>query len=267
MQIQLELDPALFGKVIKELNPPAPYIPTWFLKELNELGGFADDGKTPQLRIGWGGELTQFWRGRMRIKYPKYTDKMAIGWEVLGENGERLLYPLNAANELTHLVGRLVYDWIDIGIPMFVIEEWIPPEIACDGWEKRRYEWDAGNRVWIDKLGPEPREGLYRKLVTLAEFKGDMMFYMPPNEQTLVYIKKMLWLQRQEPMLYSKRERPPDNLVEQLLRKRYDEVEKWETKFEDDLADRMVDRVRRSSLAPTSYASTKKTPKLIIAHK
>ena len=259
--------------IIRQLNPPAPYVPEWFTKELTDLGGKTDNGKDPQLRLVWGGSATQFWEGRERIKYPKNTKKVAIGWEVMDENGERQLLPLHDKPEQSMLssedkrVGRIVDDWLDIGLPVFIVEEWCPPEVACDGWAKRRYKYDTTTNAWIDKLGPEPRQGFYRKLFTLAEFKGEMMYYMEPNEQSLVYIKKMLWLQRQEPALYSKRERPPEQVVEGMLRKRYAEVDAWETKFEEDLADRMVDRVRRSLLSPTSFASVNNNKEIIIAHK
>lgn len=265
--LKLSFDDIDITNLISQLNPPQPHVPDWFTRELNQLGGKTDNGE-PQLRIVWGGSATVFWLGRLRIRYPKFTEKVPIGWEIINpETKERHLVSFKEANELIHLVGRVVYDWIDIGIPMFVIEEWIPPEIACDGWEKRRWEWDRNTATRIDKLGPAPRGGLYRKLITLAELRGHMMYYMEPNEQTLTYIKKMLWLQRQEPMLYSKRERPPEHVVEAMLRKRYAELEAWETKFEDDMVDRMMDRTRRSLIAPTSFASVNNSKEIIIAHK
>ncbi len=253
----------LTDTMIRNLNPPAPHIPEWFTKELTELGGKSDNGRDPQLRIVWGGSATTFWQGRIRIKYPRYSNKKAIGWETINTDGTRELLPLSAANNNDGKVGRLIYDWLDIGKPFFFMEEWVAPEIACEGWEAVRWQYTPPN-TWIDKLGPAPREGLYRHLFTLATDDGE---YMPPDEQAMVWIKKMLWLQRQEPLLYSKRERPPACVVENLLRARLQEVDAMDVKYEEHLTDLMVDRVRRSSLNPTSYASISHNRSLIITHK
>lgn len=256
--------------VIAQFNPPSPSVPTWFTKELTELGGYADNGKDPQLRIVWGGSATQFWEGRERIKYPKFSNKFPIGWEVVNEKGERELLPLQkedssvvSADNKELGVGRIVYDWVDIGQPFFIIEEWFAPEVACRGWQQSRYKWDSSTNTFIDRLGPEPTNGLYQRLFTL---RTDKFEYMEPNQAAMTYIKAMLWLQRQEPALYSKTERPPSFVVERELRKKYAEIEANEVKFEEKMADMMMERVRRSILNPTSYAPASKG-QIIVAHK
>lgn len=249
--------------VISQLNPPMPYVPEWFTKELTKLGGYADNGKDPQLRLVWGGSATQFFEGRMRIKYPKYSKKMQIGVEYPLPNGQVEFLPMSSLKDPNEKrVGRIVEDWVDVGMPFFFVEEWLAPEIACEGWDHARYKWEG--LKCIDKLGPPPTEGFYRELFRLRTDDGQ---YMPPNEETLVYIKKLLWVQRQDPALYSKRERPPAFLLQKLLRERLKQIELNERQWEDNIVEQMWDRIRMSLLNPTSLPSVDGQRAIITSHK
>ena len=123
---------SFIDKAIQGLNAPTPHVPKWFVKELTDLGGKCDDGKTPQLRIVWGGAQTMFWNGRIRIKYPKYSKKYPVGWEIITHyersNGKkyktpgklgirkpvRQLLPISAAEDPQYATGRIVEDLLSI---------------------------------------------------------------------------------------------------------------------------------------------------------
>jgi hypothetical protein len=247
------LDPVhLLSAHIRKINPDPPSIPRWFEKELTQMGGKTSDGR-PKLKLVWGGSEVQWSRGRWRIKYPKFTKKFVVGWEAIrfyadGEGKQYAepgpsrkpvteLLPPEAANDPANGVGRLVYDWLDVGKPRWIVEKWLPPEIACKGWPKDgdfgaeaikiRYAYDD-NLGWIDVIGPPPVKGLYVEWQWIDTPLGE---YKHPDEEVMAALRRQRWREREQFGNLAPGERPPDWVIQQRLRDRYDEVaaneEKW----------------------------------------
>lgn len=95
------------------INPPAPHVPKWFLEELIKIGGVTDSGK-PRYRIVWGPDEKVYAYGHKRIKYLQSSRRIPVGWEVI-QNGERILLPVEAANDPKYPIGNLVFEWLDKG--------------------------------------------------------------------------------------------------------------------------------------------------------
>jgi hypothetical protein len=246
-------------QTIAGLNPPAPYVPQWFHKALADLDGLNEFGE-PKWKLVWGGSETHFSIGRTRIKYPIRHKDVPVGWEIWtgrwtkngkvykypGRRGkitrfpETRILPITCANDPKYPTGRLVYDWLDIGKPRFIVEEWCAPEVACDGWEEQQFGTHPRTGEWCDILGPRPERGLYRGFMTLETDDGQ---YRPPDEATLNWLRSILYLRNQDPVLYSPRERPPQHVIEARLRKRYDEIRAFEAREAQELEQRMFDRM------------------------
>ncbi|MEW6734530.1 MAG: hypothetical protein AB1489_24610 [Acidobacteriota bacterium] len=249
------LDPLhVLNTRIRNINAPAPPVPKWFIKELEDIGGKTPK-KQPKLRIVWGGSEIAWSKGRIRIKYPKFTKKFPIGWEVIRQtqDGEiRELLPMETINEEDKRIGRIVYDWIDIGQPRFFIERWLPPEVACKGWPADgdmsqnavsiRYAYDP-EIGWIDVIGPQPKDGLYLEWLKLETASGQ---FQAPDEEVMAAIRREHFLLRRQPHLWSPGDRPPSWLIEQRLRDRYDQVEQNEENFINNIADDILQHMRLS---------------------
>lgn len=253
------LDPISFiNQTIANLNPAAPLVPKWWHDALAEIDGLNDYGE-PIFRLVWGGSATDWGMGRTRIKYPLRTSDCPVGWEVLtgryykngryyqypGRKGKRdrtpetQVLPLSFANKPEYGPGRLVYDWLDIGKPRFIIEEWCHPDIACEDWEKRRYGPHPRTAVWTDILGERPSRGLYRPFLYLQTDKGE---YRPPDEDTLNWFRRIIWIRNQDPVLYNRNQRPPHSVLEANLRKRYAQYMEFDAREQREMEERTRDK-------------------------
>lgn len=250
------LDPLeLVSSVIRQYNEPAPPIPKWFSKELESVAGLNPFGE-PKIRLAWGGSEVSWWKGRYRIKYPKYTTKFVLGFETIttDENGveHRELIPLEALNKDNRKVGRYVYDYIDVGTPRWYVEKWIPPETACNGWpadddfsaEAQQIRMSHDPELgWVDALGPRPAKGIYLEWLKLETPLGE---YQAPDETVMAEIRRYKFHERNQPQYWSAGERPPAWLIAQQLREHYDQVEANEEKFIQDTADDLLQHMRPS---------------------
>lgn len=262
-------DPVNFiNQYIANLNPPAPSVPPGFHKALAEIDGLNDYGE-PIYRLIWAGNATCWRMGRIRIKYPLHVSDRPVGWEVLtgryyrngrfyqypGRKGKRnrtpetRILPLSCANDPSYGAGRLVYDWVDIGKPRFIIEEWCHPDTACSDWEKRRYGPHPRTGEWTDLLGEKPSRGLYRPFLHLQTDKGE---YRAPDEDTLNWFRRIMWIRNQDPVLYNRNESPPRTLLEANLRKKYAQYMEFDAKEQQEMEARTRDRFLSSWRRHTS---------------
>jgi len=235
---QLDVDPfRIFNQRIAACNPPAPPVPDWFIKELTALDGCNEFGQ-PIFRIVWGGSATWFAFGRTRIKYAKSKKDVLIGFEHITtlEDGaqKRTFLSIEEAKQVAGQL-RPVYDWLDIGKPYFYIEEWLAPERACEGWEKNRYGPHPRTGEWCDINGPEPREGLYRDFWKMADENGEPIL---PDERAMEHLRAIIWRRNQDPVLYTRREKPPRHVIEAVLKRKNLEIAEFQLKEDIELVDR-----------------------------
>ncbi len=230
--------PTLFNfQTPKFFNPPSPYVPTWFKEELKKIGGVTESGQ-PLYRIVWGPDQKIFAYGEYRLKYLQSSKRVPVAWEVI-QNGEPILLPVEAANDPKYPIGRLVFAWLDRGKPFFFLEEWCPPETACDQWELTRWEVDPNkyysdpNRM-IDVLGPAPREGLYMPVLSLQDNDGNTLY---PNETTLEWLRKVIRIKESHPKLRQDnwREKPSPAVIEGYIRQKYQEIYEADQAYEEHL--------------------------------
>src|SRR4051812_33313372 len=156
-------------------NYPAPTIAKDFQNELTKIAGKAPNG-LPILKVFWAQDEKQFFCGEQRSRYIFSTEENFIGWEATtykkGKLDRRFMLPPTPKPPLVAkgVFLRPVKEHHDIGIPRWMISQYVPPELACIGWELERYNWIEGER--IDVLGPEPREGMYHEaFYTVADHR------------------------------------------------------------------------------------------------
>lgn len=222
------------------INPPSPHVPDWFKKELIKIGGVTDSGK-PRYRIVWGPDEKVFAYGYQRIKYLQSSIRIPVGWEVI-QNGERIVLPVEAANDPKYPIGVLVFEWLDKGKPFFFLEEWCPPEIACEEWELIRYETDWSKSFddptrTVDVLGPRPNDGIYRAVISMQDNDGNPLY---PNESALEWLRRVIKIKESNPLLKNThwRNKPEPGVIEQYIRQEYQRMYEAEAEYEAQLAEK-----------------------------
>lgn len=227
----------------------APEIPKWFAQELLSIGGTTDNGRDPVYRVVWGGTETHWAYGQIRLKYPDSWKTVPVAWEVV-KDGKVSRIPVDDIDlpENKGLIGNIIYAKKVKGKEFWYLEQWVPPEIACEGWELYRYSQDKK----IDILGPEPRQGLYKGIMPLQDNNGK---FMPLDRDTLEWIRKVVYLKNSDPWLYDLRKRPPQRIVEQRIREKMLEIEEAEEKKVQELTE-----IYTSALMPMKHHITHHNP-------
>lgn len=235
-----ELLPIVLTTQKVDAPSPPPYLSPDFVKELNRIGGYSPCGRFPIYRVVWGGSEQHFALGEMRLKYPKSWKTVPVAWAVI-RDGKEVLLPLEESTK-THdekgqpIIGRPVYEKRVVGVQSWFLEQWMPPEIACIGWEALRYKYDMAKGVRIDVLGPAPRDGVYKALIKLQDNTGKIL---QPGPETLEWVKKVIWLKNQEPWSHNLNELPPQHIVERRLRMALAEQEFQEEKRANEFGDEL----------------------------
>lgn len=213
-------------RVNMNVNPPSPFIPDSFIRELNSIGGLTETGK-PRYRVVWGPDQTVIAYGQKRLKYLLRSRRVPTGWEVI-QNGERIVLPLEAANDPKYPIGNLVFEWLDWGKPFFYLEEWCPPEIACEEWELHRWTVDETKLLddpdrMIPVYGEAPREGLYREVLQLKDKEGKPLY---PSQETLDYVRKIIKIKEDHPVFKQTnwRSKPHPSIVAEYITQKYKEI-------------------------------------------
>ena len=228
---------------------PAPDLPDWFVRELTFIGGYTDNGRDPIYRIVWGGNATHWAYGQVRLKYPASWRTVTTGWEVV-KDGETIQIPTEDIElpEYAGLIGNPICHKQVKGKEFWFLEQWMPPEIACEGWETHRWSTDKK----VDILGPEPRQGMYKGILPLQDNSGN---FLAPSQETLDWIKKVVYLKNSDPYLYDLRKRPPQRVVEQRIREKMLEIELEEEKKIAELTE-----IYTSALMPSKRLLTHSNP-------
>jgi hypothetical protein len=206
-----ELDPKNPDTLI---NQPAPNVPDWFHKALEQLGGKQLDG-TPNLRVVWGQEERRFACGRERIKYPTSfaAEKADYQFRLVSvDTGEGQDCTFGEFME-----AKKQYDAVDpdlkfvpqykvkrhvewIGYPRFIIEQYEPVVMLRDtvsGWESHRYGWwfnpETVKQEWTDIIGPFPFNGRYNHFLTVKEDDGtEHGRYCAPSEREIELVRQAI---------------------------------------------------------------------------
>lgn len=171
----------------------APVIPERVLADLLRIGGTNDYGE-PRLRVVWGGSHQWFRAGKWRLEYPIHRKlRRLVAWNAVNPiTGEKRHIPVKHSEfsmsgpdkslivipgaKVDEPVQPVLPGWIvapvwenrEVGYQGWVLQEWWPPEIVCQGWESARWLFRAdGSKV--DLLGEPPIRGQYRFLMYLDD--------------------------------------------------------------------------------------------------
>lgn len=237
-----------------ESNSEAPPISSGWQKQLTQIGGTLLDGR-PKLRLIWGQspDATIFYRGRQRLRYIHHWTEEIVGWDAhYYDSTGRLLeikrFPpsLRPSEASGALIVRPVLEVRDIGIPRWFIEQYMPPSLACAGWEDSRHSLDEDTREMVDELGPPPSQGMYEEAFMMiadhskccekGKQSGCPGEYRAPNQMDIEYVRWLMWQLEQEPFRYTWEEMPPAEVVAQAIRDSYYEDAQIKEKEREDLA-------------------------------
>lgn len=239
---------------------PAPASFKRFQKDLTKVGGRTPTGE-PVLRLVWGGEATDFWAGFTVMKYPFVrtfvdTRKVLIGQDDTGEDlFLRLPYDRNKWSE-EHM--KLYGDRVDIiereiheaGEPYWAIEEWLPPEKACQGWEEGRYYFKPGYFTAdatgaVDLLGPAPTIGAWRRLFRLEDREGKPR---PPETADITRIERAIQARLNSPDYtgWGQRDDTPSHILRRNVKAKYDKINEQDERDFNDTKQRMDVASRRA---------------------
>ncbi len=214
---------------MKIKNTAAPPLSSKFQNGLIKIAGRNKYGQ-PNVRLVWGQSIRRFAYGKERMTY------------------------LHAVATLEHKkadyeTGLIIceHELYDIGIPLWFIEEWWPPEIACAGWDANRWDWEAFTK--IDALGPPPIRGMYCQMLRVEgapdPFGIEPYTYRAPDAETLEWVKELVWRREQAKRTHSAEEMAPAEEVAKKVRAAYQEYAEAEIKQATMIKDRI-----KSSLAP-----------------
>lgn len=220
-------------------NEPRPYVDPAFERELAKIAGSTLDGK-PRLRLVWGQspEATIFYCGRQRMRYIHHFSEKMVGWEAIwydkgGKEQHRKRYPLTLEPPKADGARfvRPIIETVDVGIPRWFIEQYMPPEVACAGWHSQRYTTDFEKGEMVDELGPPPTQGMYEeafhmiadhaKCCPKQKKNGCPGFYRAPDQRDLEFVKYCWYAMNQEPYRYGWEQMPPPEVLKQDNRDRW----------------------------------------------
>lgn len=189
-------------------DPPDQDRQKWFQGELDKLSSEYPTGSKdmPRYRIVWGGKRTRFYCGYTTMRYRFSLTIRQVGWTVHARDVKKTLQFDNKTGrprlielpvdkdswtpEQQALYGKDIHipakTIFDVGVQNYYVEEWIPPTVACAGWDDIRYAYTpAGLRV--DVLGPKPALGAYVPILQIADARQHGL-YAPPHQGHLDFI-------------------------------------------------------------------------------
>jgi hypothetical protein len=191
-------------------NYHAPFLSPRIQERLTQIGGTNRYGE-PNFRVVWGQDQTKIAMGAFHMKYiiGRAVEKRPIYDE------ERKVWKVRATVT-------------EIGLPRFVIENWLPPEYwDRDEWESRRNQFIDGELV--DVLGPFPERGDYRHYMTIETEDGKFKY---PDDTDLDFIQEGLWLAQHRPV-------SPEQETRDMIYSAEKAREKQSDQFEAEIIDEM----------------------------
>jgi len=131
----------------------------------------------PNVRLAYGGNARAFYCGIWMLKYPGETKEADVG-RAINVDGEEITLPMDRDrwpaeyDQYKDKPDRIDRRIIQVGDMCWHLEEWLPPEVACRGWEGARWSVDPDTGTLVDVLGDEPREGAYQEIAILRDDRG-----------------------------------------------------------------------------------------------
>lgn len=171
-------DPARFTDAF---HPPASFNARAFQRKLNQVAGKSDTGQ-PVVRLVWGWHAKEWEKGEFRLKYRCLT------------------VPLDGG------------DYVDIGVPRWILEERHEPGQYWASWEASRWVEDVETGERVDMKGEPPRDGWYTYLALCAEHDPDKSccfrlwrdqrrrcwgYYREPNEADIQMVARAVQIARE----------------------------------------------------------------------
>jgi hypothetical protein len=153
----------------------------------------------------------------------------------------------------------------EAGQPFWGVEEWLPPEVACDGWNDMRWYRDstyptANKDGYVDLLGPEPKDGCYQLLFYIKDERGEPR---PPVERDVERVRKACRERLEDPVYkrYGMRDRVPQSALREAVTRKHDAIdEHYQQEFEEAKA-RIKDIASHHILGPKIISVPKKEDK------
>ena len=137
------------------VQQPPPAFPQWFQEELTRLAGTNRHGR-PNLRLVWGGTVTNEKTSFGSLKYPAGFKRDLVGYEWSKDGEQGFVADLKDAPE-----GALVFPSLKeepLGMLRWVIEKWTSPE-ELEAMNRFRTRYLPGEMTSV--LRDFPREGVY----------------------------------------------------------------------------------------------------------
>lgn len=208
-------------------NVGAPFVDSGFQKKLTDIAGTTLDGR-PRVRLVWGQDpqATIFYCGEQRLRYIHHFEESIVGWRASYYNQDGTLREVKVFGpsiEAPAAPGAQIVTPIserrDIGIPRWFLEQYMPPSVACRGWE-----------TFDEELGPPPRDGQYEEAFLMIADHSDCCKeelqagcpgkYCAPDQRHLTYVQFLMWALNSEPYRYTWEEMPPPELIAQDIKER-----------------------------------------------
>lgn len=215
-------------------NLPAPCDIRWFQRKLDQIMGKELNGKS-RCRLVWG----------MDMERARVWDHYHRQW--------RASYPLHKHRETELFVPARLQKWRDIGTPRWFIERYIPPDIACIGWQVSGFDSEG-----IEYFDPAPVDGLYesffdgqlanhdpnQRCCELARslYKPCIGYYREPDEYDLTIIRGLKQITDRE-----KERRPGPSTPEELEKSRLKAEEAyaaWSDELERSITPNIADALK-----------------------
>lgn len=162
----------------------------------------------PRYRLTWAGEETRFWFGYTTLRYREKLVRKQVGWLVQETDGKDKPKfakgkPVFHQFELNpdkwpawagkyKSPGRVHipdFYYFDIGQQIYVIEEYIGPDEACNGWDRYRTAHELTTGELVDIMGAAPTRGAYVPVLRICD-ENNGETYVTPNEWHLDIVTK-----------------------------------------------------------------------------
>jgi hypothetical protein len=191
----------------------------------NDFGG-------PLFDCVWGGEATTVYAEQEMLAYSHKMVERDLAWEVIEHVADadgvlretRKLVPLETGPE-EYPAGRLFRALVDVGVARFIVREWIHPDVACDGWERERWQWSQKDGRHVDLLGAPPATGTYKALLTVEDKLGN---YVAPGDPEIDEIEARVLRRELDPFYtkYHQSEAMPKNLFEDKVSQKLKQIQR-----------------------------------------
>lgn len=219
-------------------NISPPPISTRWQEELTRIGGLAPNG-LPMFRLVWGQTAT-FTKDCLNLRYLHHKQRRLSGWTVQIRDDQdnfvetRSFGPVLTPPRVDPPEGQFasepfpVYTPEEVGVPRWLIEQYLPPERLGD-WEHSREQFKSEHG--FDGMGPYPREGFYWfafhcivnhqgaccKHAALLDQRcfGGTNGYRAPSEIDMRYIEALWNLNKRDTYPYHWTEAPTQEAIAQ----------------------------------------------------